>query len=362
MLKRTRQGGFSLIELLISFVVLLVGVLSVMSLFPLGMRESKAMMESSSAAFVARAARGYMEAHPFIYNPGNKNANGTASIIQVMFGPRAGVGGYRHDRFPIMFPEDVLGVDDCDYDPFSKDQRPEWGSSSNPSRPRIVDLDHPEYSWDARFVLGGGPRCSPYGEKWDEDGKWVMFPPKSLPPTAAHQYTPGDPENYFNYNDVWRWRIQYFNYYAVQISVYRNYEEVKPALSDVTIVTKVDLKPDGTEYEGTDPNRPIHSELVLSTPPPMQLTVGSHIRIADARSDWYEIKRFRFEEGKWVYRLDRRVTSKLPMLDLELDSTEDTKSSVGRSDVIVTNSLIESFTTILPSQIDDMDTRGLSIP
>ena len=283
MLKRTRQGGFSLIELLISFVVLLVGVLSVMTLFPLGMRESRAMMESSSAAFVARAARGYMEAYPFRYNPGGRDGFGIASRVQIKFGPRGArraAPRYNSSAFPVMFPEDVLGIAPSDYEPFSLDQRPVWDpSSASPSRPRIVDLDHTEYSWDARFVLGGGPHCPPPGVNWPR----VMYPPKSLPPTADHQYTPGAADNYFDWYDVWYWRHQYFNYYAVQISVYRNYEE--ELLNNVMIVTKAGKKPDGTAYEGTDPNRPIHSELVLSAPPTMLLTVGADIRIADARSD-----------------------------------------------------------------------------
>ncbi|HUW55706.1 MAG TPA: prepilin-type N-terminal cleavage/methylation domain-containing protein, partial [Planctomycetota bacterium] len=68
---RKRTDGFSLVELLIAFFVLLVGILAVLVLFPLGLRESRTMVESSTAAFVARNARNLMEVHPFTYS-GNR--------------------------------------------------------------------------------------------------------------------------------------------------------------------------------------------------------------------------------------------------------------------------------------------------
>ena len=83
-----RSRGFSLVELLIAFFVLLIGILAILVLFPLGLRESKTMVDASQASFVARNARGTMEVQPFTYNGNTKTGFGTASLIQAKFGPK----------------------------------------------------------------------------------------------------------------------------------------------------------------------------------------------------------------------------------------------------------------------------------
>ena len=314
---RKRTDGFSLVELLIAFFVLLVGILAVLVLFPLGLRESRTMVESSTAAFVARNARNLMEVHPFTYS-GNRQGNGTASMVQILFGPRGTKGNIFLGTFPAMFPADILGENEDST--FPKTQRPVDPNTS--SRDRVVDFSNPQFSWEARFTVGGGPGLT-------------------LPPGG------------FTQADVDYWRMQYFNYYAVQISVYRNYEEI--TIGSGTVTVKPAKKSDGTDYDPDDVNRPLYSELVLTSQPDLDLTVDSYIRVRDDKSDWYRVTAFRVttDPDRWTYRLDRPYARLVGFLGQQMEV------SATRNDVIGTNSLVESFTTLLGSQLEETDTSGL---
>jgi len=338
---KTQGKGFSLVELLIAFFVLLVGVLAVLVLFPLGLRESKTMVDSSMASFVSRNARSLMETQPFTYHSGgsSKEGFGTASRIQLIFGPRGTKGNITMGKFPVMFPLDVLGSSrdttfplkaDYDADPNKSMYafyRPGRMVGSNTVYDLCVSSSNAQYSWDARFTVGGGPGLTP-------------------------------PPGGFDMNDVQYWFTQYFKYYAVQISVYRNFDTLKKDDgSDTmagTVWVRAGKKQDGSDYDTDDPNRPLYSEVVLTSQPPVDLTVDSHVRIRDDKSDWYRVTSVSFDAGnrEWHVRVDR------PYAGLNIGTQY--QVSAPKSDIIATNSLIESFTTILGSQLDDVDTSQVS--
>ena len=330
--------GFSLIELLIAFFVLLVGILAVLVLFPLGLRESKTMVDASTAALIARNARQLMETHPFTYNSGSKGGNGTASIVQIRRGPRGVKGNIFIGSFPVMFPEDVLGSSDDGTFPLNKVEgapfyRPERDiGGGNKVRDLVVSAESPQFSWDARFTIGGGPGLTP--------------PPGNFLPYNKAQ-APYDDDWY------WIWFSQYFKYYAVQISVYRNYQEIP--IGQGTVWVKAANKPasqGGGPYDTNDPNRPLYSELVLSNQPPADVTVDSYVRFRGDKSDWYRVTDMKYQSNNWVLRLDR------PYAALSIQQLPGV--SAVKNDIIATNSLIESFTTILASQLDDIDTSTVS--
>ncbi|KPL04731.1 MAG: hypothetical protein AMK75_00745 [Planctomycetes bacterium SM23_65] len=312
-----QRTGFSLVELLIAFFVLLVGILAVLVLFPLGLQESKTMVDASTAAFAARTARGLMEVQPFVY-AGNKQGNGTASMVQIIYGPRGSKGNIYKGTFPVMFPADVLGAHDDATFPLT--QRP-LDPNTN-SRDRVVDRSNSQFSWDARFTIGGGLGLT-------------------LPPGG------------FTWADLEYWWTQYFKYYAVQISVYRNYEEI--SIGPGTLWVKAAEKPGGGHYDVDDPNRPFYSELEIAQEPDADLTVGSYIRVRDDKSDWYQITAQRYTDSprRWYFRLDRPYDRLVGLIGNMLEI------SAGRNDLIGTNTLVESFTTILGSQLEETDTSGL---
>ena len=317
---RKQTDAFSLVELLIAFFVLLGGILAVLVLFPLGLRESKTMVEASTAAFTARSARTLMEVQPFVY-AGNRQGNGAASMVQIIYGPRGTMGNIYIGSFPAMFPADVLGdhVDST----FPLSQRPV--DSNTNSRDRVVDSSNRQFSWDGRFTEPHGPNPNP--------------PPGGF--TTAH---------------VKYWTAQYFNYYPVQISVYRNYEEI--SIGSGTVWVKTGQKPGGGYYDVDDPSRPLYSELVLTSQPDLDLMVDSFIRVRDDKSDWYKITAVRYTESpkRWYFRLDRPYAR----LVNEVRNQQLLELSAARNDVIGTNTLIESFTTILGSQLEETDTSGLN--
>jgi type II secretory pathway pseudopilin PulG len=331
MRRRTKEHrGFSLVELLIAFFVLLVGVLSVLVLFPLGLRESKTMVDSSMASFVSRNARSLMETQPFSYHSAGspKSGWGTAARIQATIGPKMGTNGVIPGNFPVMFPTDVLGNSDDGIFPLG--QRPP--DNETRTRDRVRDTSNTQFSWDARFTV---PRSS-IGGMTDI--------------TAAPGFTVADMDYWFT---------QYFKYYAVQISVYRNYSALKanpgdttPAVMSGTVWVRV-----SGNYDMDDPNRPLYSEVVLTSAPPADLSVNSSIRVRDDKSDWYRVTAVSFNAGSREYhiRLDR------PYAGLTLSNTQ-TQRSVPKSNIIATNSLVESFTTILASQLDDIDTSQVTYP
>lgn len=325
-LRRSRHAGFSLVELLIAFFVLLVGILAILVLFPLGLRESKTMVDASMAAFAARNARNLMETQPFVYDgdgQSDKIGHGTAGIVQIKFGPRGRWNSNTNQAdltvgsFPVMFPWEVL-INNEDNGTFPLSLRPLDCATSR--RDRVLEATNKQYSWDARFSIGGGIG--------------TITPPGFPEDTGSSQ-----DKHYIEY-----WFTQYYRYYAVQISVYRNYKEIVVGAGTVT------LKPaDG--YVDTDVNRPLYSELVLNSEPDPDIMVGTAIRVRDQKSDWYKITAMTYDSGCWTFRLDR------PYAGLPIGTTSGVSGNF--SDVVATNTLLQSFTTILGSQLDDMDTSTL---
>jgi hypothetical protein len=194
-----------------------------------------------------------------------------------------------------------------------------------------------QYSWDARFTIGGGPSAD--------------APPVNLPQVAGGpqlDWTLVLPWHNSWIDWYWSWFSQYFKYYAVQISVYRNYQEI-PVSGDIWLISD-------PNYDANDPNRPIYSELVLpsSATPDPNITVDSYIRVQDDKSDWYRITNVSYDttHSQWKLRLDRPYyyssynTSGQkyvfgivpPAMSAQLPT---------RTHIVATNSLIESFTTIL---------------
>lgn|GEM_PF-3551531 len=344
MRKRAEHKGFSLVELLIAFFVLLVGILAVLVLFPLGLRESKTMVDSSMASFVARSARELMEVQPFTYHSGggSKSGWGTATRIQAVFGPKGIRGNIYLGSFPVMFPADVLG--NAQDGTFPLSQRPPDNETHNCDR--VNDTSNTQFSWDARFTC---PRSS-IGGMTDDTA------------TAGGHPDPNNPNLFVKWNaaDMDYWFTQYFKYYAVQISVYRNYAPLKTdsgalAMSG-TVWLRASQKPNnGGDYDTNDPNRPLYSEVVFTSVPPVDLTVNSSIRIRDDKSDWYRVTAVSYAGGEWHIRLDR------PYAGLVLLNNS-TQISAPKSNIVATNSLLESFTTILGSQLDDVDTSVVTYP
>ncbi len=322
--RRPRQRAFSLVELLIAFFVLLIGILAILVLFPLGLRESNTMVDSSMASFIARNARASMEVQTFNYHGDGqaKLGYGTASLIQARYGPK-GSSGYLNN-FPVMFPWDVLGNnDDCSTFPLSQ----RLVDPDTSQRDRVLDASKSQYSWDARFTIGGGPGLTPPpGFTFASDADWQ----------AQYFY----------------WFSQYFKYYAVQISVYRNYKQIP--IGGGTIWVRTAPKPGGGSFDTNDPNRLLYSELVVSGQPNPDIIVGTAIRIRDDKSDWYRITAVGFQGGTWTFRLDR------PYAGLNIGPNAEISAS--KNDVIATNTLIESFTTMLGSQLDDVNTGTVTFP
>ncbi len=315
-MRRSHKSAFSLVELLIAFFVLLIGILAVLVLFPLGLRESKTMVDASMAAIEARNARSMMEVETFNYTGDGmtKLGYGTASMIQAKYGPKGSNSGLAN--FPVMFPWDVLGGNDDSIFPLTS--RPIDCATTH--RDRVIDVNTPQYSWDARFTVGGGPGLTP--------------PPGFLYSNAAAWQ-----------NDYFWWFSQYFKYYAVQISVYRNFQAL--TVGQGTVWLRAAQKSGGGDYDVTDPNRPLWSEVVVANQPPSEIVVGSAIRIRDDKSDWYKVTGVSYDGSQWHFKLDR------PYAGLNLGSA--TSTSASKTDVIATNTLIDSFTTLLGSQLDDID-------
>jgi hypothetical protein len=276
------------------------------------------------AALIARNARQTMEVQPFSYS--NGDGYGTASIVQIKFGPSAGITN--PTDFPKMFPGDILG--DSESRTFLLANRP-MDCNTN-KRDRIVYADNKQYSWDARFTIGQGIGTTP--------------PPSNAPLNAG-----GNPWSDFTLDDVRDWYIKYYRYYAVQITVYRNYTSVPIGAGQITLVAA--KKSDGTDYDTDDPNRPLYSELVLTSQPPAEVAPGYYIRVRDDRSDWYRIEKLTYANKTWRFRLDR------PYAGLNIGNNY--QVSVNRNDVIATNSLIHSFTTLLGSQLEDTAVGNFSV-
>ena len=331
--------AFSLVELLIAFFVLLIGILAILVLFPLGLRESKTMVDASQASFVARNVRSTMEVHPFTYNGNSKTGFGTASMIQAKYGPKGASGN--QDSFPLMFPLNVLGSDADATFPLAKTDtaafyRPERDLGSGVKmRDLLVSADNPQYSCDVRFTIGGGPGLTP--------------------PPGFGGLTPQQWQDQYFY-----WFSQYFKYYAAQISVYRNFKEIPIGPGRVWLKA-ADKPGGGGPYDVNDPNRPLYSEITVTNQPDADIVINTAIRIRDVdvgipcrKSDWYRVTAVGFSGGTWTFKLDRPVAG--------IDIGTGTSVSYNLTDLIATNSLLESFTTMLGSQLDDVDTSSVTYP
>jgi hypothetical protein len=226
----------------------------------------------------------------------------------------------------VMFPGDVILGDDNNTT-FPVELRPKDPATN--LRDRVLDTSNPQFSWDARFTIGRGP--------------------SETPPAGFTDFSHWSEQR-------WVWFSQYFKYYAVQISVYRNYKElpVGPATITLKVVSN------GTAYSANDPNRPLYSEIVVANAPPLDMMIGTAIRVRDSAgrpfsfSDWYRITAVSFTPGQWTFKLDRPFAG--------IDGNQTLPAGMTVNDVIATNSLIDSFTTILDSQLDDVDTSTLTYP
>ena len=277
--------------------------------------------------------------HPFTYNGNTKTGFGTASLIQAKYGPKGAAGNQAN--FPLMFPLDVLGDDPDTTFPLTKTAaaafyRPQRDLGSGVKvRDLLVSADNPQYSCDVRFTIGGGPGLTP--------------------PPGFGGLTPAQWQAQYFY-----WFSQYFKYYAVQISVYRNYKEIPIGPGKVWLKA-ADKPSGGGPYDVNDPNRPLYSEIVLTNQPDLDIVVNTAIRIRDTnssipcrKSDWYRVTAVGFNSGAWTFRLDRPVAG--------IDIGTSLAVSYDVTDLIATNSLLESFTTILGSQLDDVDTGSVTYP
>ena len=241
---RSRHGGFTLVEVLLAFLILMLGIIGVLSLFPVGMKLSQNMVETSTAALVARNVRGCMEATNLADAITPKNSDG----IPVM-DPR---------KFPAYFPNDFdSGLVTAFLQAISNDtvQPPINSAIVNG---KVLDTANPNYSWDARFTLGQGA---------------FRMPPWSY----------GDP-NGWSEADVQGWFSKYFRYYVVQISVYRGqrgkgYTDIDLGSGSINII----------DEDPNDLNNKLICRLVLNTVSP-DLEVGWYIRVPNEKSDWYQIK------------------------------------------------------------------------
>ena len=345
--RRTQQAGFSLVEILIAFFVLMIGILAILTLFPLGLRESKQMVDTSIASLVARNARGMMEVHPFTYKAGSdtKKGNGTASMIHIRFGCDIA----QALKWVKTFPEDLLANDDdrtfpktrTENVPFYRERKDKDGKLRYD---KIFSSEHPQYCWDARFTIGRG-----IGETQVGENTLRMNPP------PGQIYEGPDGWRDFSENDMRAWFERYYRYYAVQISIYRNYDEVVAASGQIAL--KADKRPDGSAYDNDDPNRPLYSELILKDAP-IEIQANWHIRVTknECQSDWYRIERMNKRgAAQFVFRLDRPFA---PMVGA-IGTQAEIEWSV--TNIVATSSLIEHFTTMLGSQLDDTDTGNLSV-
>lgn len=268
------RGGFTLVEVLLAFLVLMLGIIAVLSLFPVGMKLSKEMVETSTAALVAKNARGCMEA--------TELADKIAGAPMNFGFPRPGTSS----NFPCYFPDDMSAATPTFLGALTNlTVVPNIVASIN-SFGQVVDTANRLYSWDARFDVGRGAIRTPWG--WTED-------------------------------EAQQWFGKYFRYYVVDISVYRNYEEV--SLSGGGSIANVGGP------TPTDANLVPVCQLTLNADPPVNLQVGWYIRVPNDHSDWYRIQ-----------KLNGRV------LTLDRPYVHGTGS---KGNIIATGSLVGHFTTFL---------------
>ncbi len=251
---RGLRGGFTLVEVLLAFLVLMLGIVAVLSLFPVGMKLSQEMVETSTAALVAKNARGCMEAMDLA------DQIAGASGLNLGF-PLPGTAG----AFPKYFPGDMASLGNAFKAATDNGTVDPPIVTSIEDNQRMVDSTNPQFSWDARFdVIRGTHR---------------------LPPWSY-----GIPRGWTD-EDIRGWIEKYFRMYSVQISVYRKYREVSQGSGTITVENAP---------IATDVNRKITCLLTLGGEP-RDLAVGWYIRIPSERSDWYRVEKI---EGR-VLTLDR---------------------------------------------------------
>ena len=228
-----RRSAFTLVELLIAFLILMLGITAVLSMFPVGVSLSRDMVETSTAALVARNVRGCMEA---------------TNLADALTPLQNGIPNINRNAFPSYFPADMDNSLVNDFlESISNDtvQPPIQGSRDGD---RIIDTANPLYSWDARIDVGQGSHPLPWGFTQDE----------------AHE-----------------WFSKYFRYYTVQISVYRNYKETQiPGGGSISIY----------DEDAQDINNAVICRLTLSGNVPSDIEVGYYVRFPDDRSAWYRIQ------------------------------------------------------------------------
>lgn len=280
------EAGFTLIEVLLAFLILMIGILAVLSLFPVGMKLSQDMVESSTAALVARNARGSMEA--------TNLADKMVSTYNASGGfPRPGTS----TNFPRYFPNPGnhnMADTFCAALTNTTVQPP---INCYVKNDKIVDTANPLYSWDARFSVGQGAYSFPWGWTQDEAQEWFS---------------------------------KYFRYYTVQISVYRGnrktgYEDVNLGGGSITGIV-ADMEPGPGN---PDLNIIPVCQLTLSSVS-ADLEVGWHIRIPGEQSDWYRIEEIDADNNR-ILTLDRPYVG----------------PSGAKTGIIATGSLVGHFTTFL---------------
>ena len=250
-----RRGGFTLVEVLLAFIILMIGIIAVMALFPVGMKLSMDMVQTSTAALIAKNVRGCME------------ATDLADALAGSVGDTAGYTGY-----PKYFPDDIsatsflTAITDTNVTPHIVassflGNALVGGAVVTGTHNLVTDTSNSLYSWDARFDVGQGAIRIPWG--------WQA-------------------------SDAQNWFAKYWRYYVVDISVYRNYLEVPLGDGSITILNGP---------TASDANLIPTCELRLNVVPPMALAVGWYVRFVDARSDWYQIKKI--DNSGRVLTLDR---------------------------------------------------------
>jgi Tfp pilus assembly protein PilV len=290
-----RTKGFTLVEVLLAFLVLMLGIIAVLSLFPVGMKLSQDMVQTSTAALVAKNVRGCME------------ATDLADVLTPMSGITPSI---TRNNFPCYFPGDMGGIANTFVAAISNNQvKPTITATilnSGASNARVTDTANPLYSWDARFSVGqGGFRNPPWS--FGIAGGWTI-------------------------QDTNGWFDKYFRFYVVDISVYRSYQETGLGSGTIQLLNTP---------TANDANLIPTCELTLSTTPPADLEVGWFIRIPSDRSAWYRVEKI---TGK-ILTLDRMYAGP--------DGTPYTADDAGsKSGIVATGSLVGSFTTFLAAYND----------
>lgn len=95
-------GGFTLIEVLIAMAIIGIGLIALVTLFPVGLRSSRLAGDFTTASFIAQQALDNIRASAQVYDPGDRNFNSVNGDGLGFFElPISAVKGYFS---PIRFP------------------------------------------------------------------------------------------------------------------------------------------------------------------------------------------------------------------------------------------------------------------